>query len=186
MSPVWNRLIRFVAADSKIYFGEPIVADAHVTVDKLFENGTLEAKVITGDVFSPDAVVSDQVEKVTQILSPLSREQVPIIKCIGLNYKAHSKLMSTSSKASTYNSPSELVAEGGRTPPPYPSVFIKPSHCLADTFEDVPITKIAQTTVDYEGELVSFILSRVRYMDLIPTLTLDHCHWQNRQGYPYF
>ncbi|KAL9553655.1 hypothetical protein MBANPS3_003188 [Mucor bainieri] len=138
MSPVWTRLIRFVAADSKIYFGEPIVADAHVTVDKLFENGTLEAKVITGDVFSPEAVVSDQVEKVTQILSPLSRDQVPIIKCIGLNYKAH-------------------IAEGGRTPPPYPSVFIKPAHCLADTFEDIPITKIAQTTVDYEGELTIVI-----------------------------
>lgn len=91
MSPVWNRLIRFVAADSKVYFGEPIIADTEITVDKLFEKGTLEAKVIIGDIFSSDAVVSDQVKKVTQILSPLGRDQVPIIKCIGLNYKAHSK-----------------------------------------------------------------------------------------------
>lgn len=56
----------------------------------------------------------------------------------------------------------DLVAEGGRTPPPYPSVFIKPSHCLADTFEDVPITKIAQTTVDYEGELVRSTIKRLQ------------------------
>lgn len=102
MSPVWNRLIRFVAADSKVYFGEPIMTDAQVTVDKLFENGTLEAKVITGDVFSPEAVVSDQVEKVTKILSPLSREQIPIIKCIGLNYKAHSKLICKCKALSVY------------------------------------------------------------------------------------
>lgn len=48
-----------------------------------------------------------------------------------------------------------LVAEGGRTPPPYPSIFIKPSTSLADSFEDIPIPKTAQGTVDYEGELVS-------------------------------
>lgn len=91
MSPVWNRLIRFVGADNKTYFGEPLLATAETTVDKLFENGTLEAKIITGDVFSSDAVVTDEVVKVSQLLSPVSLEQVPIIKCIGLNYKAHSK-----------------------------------------------------------------------------------------------
>lgn len=49
-----------------------------------------------------------------------------------------------------------LVKEGGRTPPPYPSVFIKPSTSIAGFQEDVPIPKIAQDgTVDYEGELVS-------------------------------
>jgi 2-keto-4-pentenoate hydratase/2-oxohepta-3-ene-1,7-dioic acid hydratase in catechol pathway len=48
-----------------------------------------------------------------------------------------------------------LVAEGGRTPPPYPSIFIKPTHSLADSFEDIPIPKLAYETLDYEGELVS-------------------------------
>jgi hypothetical protein len=91
MAPVWTRLIRFVAADGKTYNGEPIVAAAEVTVDKLLENGTLEAKVITGDVFSSEAAVTDQVVKVTQLLAPLTKEQIPIIKCVGLNYKAHSK-----------------------------------------------------------------------------------------------
>lgn len=92
MSPVWNRLIRFVAADSKIYFGEPVIADATVTVDKLLENGALEAKVIKGDIFAEDAIISDEVVKVVQLLGPLTVEQVPIIKCVGLNYKTHSKL----------------------------------------------------------------------------------------------
>ncbi|KAI8144075.1 hypothetical protein BJV82DRAFT_537349 [Fennellomyces sp. T-0311] len=137
MSPVWTRLIRFVAADSKIYFGEPIVA-GDATVDKLLEAGSLEAKVITGDVFAEDAVVTDQVVKVQSLLAPLSKDQIPIIKCIGLNYKAH-------------------IAEGGRTPPPYPSVFIKPNHSLADAFEDIPIPKLAYETLDYEGELTIVI-----------------------------
>jgi len=48
------------------------------------------------------------------------------------------------------------VAEGGRKPPPFPSLFIKSSPCLAKYDEDVPIPKIAQgKNLDYEGELVS-------------------------------
>jgi 2-keto-4-pentenoate hydratase/2-oxohepta-3-ene-1,7-dioic acid hydratase in catechol pathway len=50
------------------------------------------------------------------------------------------------------------VKEGGRTPPPYPSVFIKPSTSVTGHDEDVPIPKIAQDgTVDYEGELAIVI-----------------------------
>jgi 2-keto-4-pentenoate hydratase/2-oxohepta-3-ene-1,7-dioic acid hydratase in catechol pathway len=51
-----------------------------------------------------------------------------------------------------------VVAEGGRTPPPYPSIFIKPKYSLADSFEDIPIAPLAHETLDYEGELVRRIL----------------------------
>ena len=91
MSTVWNRLIRFVGVDNVIYFGEPLGIDEDNTVNTLFENDALEANVIAGDVFSLSAVLTDKVVKVAQILSPLSVEQVPIIKCIGLNYRGHSK-----------------------------------------------------------------------------------------------
>ncbi|CAM1506025.1 Fc.00g056660.m01.CDS01 [Cosmosporella sp. VM-42] len=47
-----------------------------------------------------------------------------------------------------------LVKEGGRTPPPYPSIFIKPSGSIAGYAEEIPIPKIAQEDqLDYEGEL---------------------------------
>lgn len=47
------------------------------------------------------------------------------------------------------------VKEGGRNPPPYPSLFIKPSASVAGYKEDIPISKIVQDgTLDYEGELV--------------------------------
>lgn len=50
------------------------------------------------------------------------------------------------------------VKEGGRTPPPYPSLFFKPSTCVAAYNEDIPIPKIAQEDqVDYEGELAIVI-----------------------------
>ncbi|OZJ01621.1 hypothetical protein BZG36_05532 [Bifiguratus adelaidae] len=127
MAPVWNKLIRFIGADNDIHYGEPIMdmSKPEVTVDKLLESNKLKAKIITGDVFSASTVVTDQVIKVVHLLAPLSREQIPIIK----------------------------FAEGGRTPPPYPSIFIKPSNALADAFQDIPIPSIAQETLDYEGEL---------------------------------
>ncbi len=58
-----------------------------------------------------------------------------------------------------------IVQEGGRKPPPYPSVFVKPSTSIAGFDEDVPIPKIAQDgTLDYEGELVS--LSSLHLMSM--------------------
>jgi 2-keto-4-pentenoate hydratase/2-oxohepta-3-ene-1,7-dioic acid hydratase in catechol pathway len=46
------------------------------------------------------------------------------------------------------------VKEGGRIPPPYPSIFIKPSAALCDFDAPVHVPKIAQEQLDYEGELV--------------------------------
>lgn len=47
------------------------------------------------------------------------------------------------------------VKETGKTPPPYPSLFVKPSKSVTGWDSDVPIPKIAQTDqLDYEGELV--------------------------------
>lgn len=50
------------------------------------------------------------------------------------------------------------VQEGGRKPPPYPSIFIKPSASVAGYSEDILIPKLAQDDqVDYEGELTIVI-----------------------------
>ncbi|KAG5419626.1 hypothetical protein I9W82_001506 [Candida metapsilosis] len=131
----WKRLIRFVANDGKIYRGEPIVTDAEYDVGKqLLQGKTIKAKVVKGDIFK-DAVVTDEVLEVKQLLGPLNQDDVPIIKCVGLNYMKH-------------------IQEGGRTPPPYPSIFYKPRFSVADFGEPIPIPRIAQENqCDYEGEL---------------------------------
>jgi hypothetical protein len=61
-----------------------------------------------------------------------------------------------------YDTDLPTVKEGGRMPPPYPSLFIKPSTVLADFDAEILIPQIAQETLDYEDELVSHpcILSR--------------------------
>jgi 2-keto-4-pentenoate hydratase/2-oxohepta-3-ene-1,7-dioic acid hydratase in catechol pathway len=68
-------------------------------------------------------------------LGILIPEDVPVIKCIGLNYMKH-------------------IQEGGRTPPLYSSIFLKARTSIASYGEDVPVPKLAQDDqCDYEGEL---------------------------------
>lgn len=106
----WTRLIRFVSAtDGKTYNGEPIVNGAEVDVAKLFKAGSLQARIITGDdIFSDDAKIADEAVDVKELLGPLTEEQVPIIRCVGLNYMKHSESSACRQKREpslTMNSP---------------------------------------------------------------------------------
>lgn len=135
----WKRLIRFVDASGTEHFGEPQI-DNDTDLDSRLAAGTLEAVIYTSPTsdHNPVAATKNTGNKVAvKTISDLLRVcDVPIIKCIGLNYIKH-------------------IQEGGRTPPPYPSVFIKPADSIAGYQEDVPVPKVAQDgTVDYEGELV--------------------------------
>ncbi|KAL2070822.1 hypothetical protein VTL71DRAFT_13848 [Oculimacula yallundae] len=134
----WDRLVRYRSADdSKIKYGEPILSDPKDDVGKLASKGQLKVKVCHGnDALS--AVPTDKVETVQTLLGPLEAREVPIIRCIGLNYKTH-------------------ILETGRALPTCPSVFTKPSPAIADHNEAIPIPKIAQSQCDYEGELTIFI-----------------------------
>lgn len=52
------------------------------------------------------------------------------------------------------------VNEAGRTPPPYPSFFVKPRASIASHAEDIPIPRICQNNqLDWEGEL-SFVIGQ--------------------------
>ena len=89
MKVVWDRLIRFVGADGQTYYGEPILADIG-DFDKKVAAGTLYAKQIEGDIFDDSAIVTATEVKVEKLLSPLASEDVPIMRCVGLNYVEHS------------------------------------------------------------------------------------------------
>ena len=85
----WQRLIRFVAAETgNIHFGQP--CDAAVDVGLAVHRGQrLTAFEITGDVLTPNARVSDKVLTVRRLLTPLSREQIGLVRCLGLNFSDH-------------------------------------------------------------------------------------------------
>ena len=86
----WKRLIRFVARDGKIYRGEPIFTDTNYDVGKKYLAGDqLKAKVIKGTNIFENTIVTDEILEVVKLLGPLTPEDVPIVKCIGLNYTKH-------------------------------------------------------------------------------------------------
>ncbi|KAF9768975.1 hypothetical protein IL306_013676 [Fusarium sp. DS 682] len=136
----WERLVRYLPEDGEAFtprYGEPIISDIRDDVGELATAGKLEVKVLDGT--SPfDLTETGRRERVGRLLGPLTEEQVPIIRCIGLNYKSH-------------------ILETGRALPGAPTLFTKPGPAVAAWNEDIPIPSIAQSQCDYEGELVVVI-----------------------------
>jgi len=134
----WTRLIRFVATDGRTLRGEPVLPSEDFDLGNVTEADKLKAKVITGDdIFDTTGKtkVTDEEVTVKKILGPLTRDDVPVLRCIGLNYAKH-------------------IKEAGRQPPPFPFFFFKPNTCLQDHDAPVVIPKLAQDDqADYEGEL---------------------------------
>ncbi|KAH8660413.1 hypothetical protein BX600DRAFT_415329 [Xylariales sp. PMI_506] len=138
----FKRLIRFIDTHGAVHYGEPVI-DSALELHEQLAKGALQAKVLTpiGGKWLDFEPLGDssQAIGVKQLLGPLTADSVPLIRCVGLNYLQH-------------------IKEGGRTPPPYPSIFIKPSDATAGWDETIPVPKIAQgSQLDYEGELAIVI-----------------------------
>ena len=157
MKTAWKRLIRFEDTQGRTLYGEPILPSADFDIGKIKETDGLKAKIVSGlDIFDTTGKtsVSDETTTVKKLLSPLKPEEVPILRCVGLNYAKHSKLFIFVAMQRLIL---HTVKEAGRTPPPHPFIFFKPNTCVVGPGEAVVIPKIAQDDqADYEGELVSY------------------------------
>lgn len=131
----WTHLIRFIAEeDGQIHLGQ-VDASQHPDVGLAVEKGEkVTARLITGSAF--DGVVTDRVLNVSRLLSPLSMDEIPVIRCLGLNYKDHAK-------------------EANMPIPNEPVLFFKPRTALnGPSPAKINIPKLAQDgTSDYEAEL---------------------------------
>lgn len=95
---VWERLIRFVATDGRVLRGEPILPSPDFDLGNTAMETKLQARLIVGDDpydTSGKTKVSDEIVTVKHLLGPLAQDDVPILRCVGLNYAKHSKLPST-------------------------------------------------------------------------------------------
>ncbi|EXK27058.1 hypothetical protein FOXG_04746 [Fusarium oxysporum f. sp. lycopersici 4287] len=142
MKVAWQRLIRFVSTDGRLLRGEPILPSPDFDLGDTTEETKLKARVIEGeDIYDTTGAtrVTDEVVTVKTLLGPLVASDVPILRCVGLNYATH-------------------IREAGRKTPPFPSIFFKPSTTIHDHGVNVVIPKVAQDDqADYEGELVVII-----------------------------
>jgi hypothetical protein len=90
---VWQRLIRFVATDGRILRGDPILPTTNFDLGNTTTKTKLQAKVIVGDDIydtTGKTKVTDEIVTVKELLGPLAQEDVPILRCVGLNYAKHS------------------------------------------------------------------------------------------------
>ncbi|KAG6363026.1 hypothetical protein INS49_008121 [Diaporthe citri] len=142
MNVAWERLIRFVSTDDLVLLGEPILPRPDFDLGNTGADTRLKARVIRGDDIydtTGSTYVTDEVVSVKKLLGPLHSCDVPIIRCVGLNYATH-------------------IREAGRQVPPFPSIFFKPSTSVIGHDENVIVPKIAQDDqADYEGELCVII-----------------------------
>ena len=88
----WDRFVRYVpiGAEDTIRYGDPILTDSEIDIiAQLANEGKLKVKVLQGE--NPlDAQPTGEVDTVRKLLGPLEAANVPIIRCIGLNYRTHS------------------------------------------------------------------------------------------------
>ncbi|KAM5354651.1 hypothetical protein ACJ41O_001298 [Fusarium nematophilum] len=138
MAPKWTHLIRFIAfEDGLVHLGQ--VCDVSLDIGlATLASREVKAKLISGSAF--DGVVTDRVMTIAQLLCPLAVSDVPIIRCMGLNYHDHAK-------------------EANMPVPTHPVLFIKPRTALNGPHpQKIYIPKFIQDeTTDYEAELTVVI-----------------------------
>ncbi|EIT82828.1 hypothetical protein AO1008_10926 [Aspergillus oryzae 100-8] len=141
MGPNWAHLVRFIGEeDGQTHLGE-VDPNKYPDVGIAILNGERVAvKLIKGSIF--DGRVTDTTMHIARLLAPIGIEEVPIIRCMGLNYRDHAK-------------------EANMPIPDVPVVFIKPRTALNGPHPaKINVPKIAQDgSSDYEAEL-SIILSK--------------------------
>jgi hypothetical protein len=94
MSLAWRKLIRFEADDGRILRGEPILQNsASIDLGLVSVEDKIQAKILSGeDIYDTtgNTHLTDEIVTVAKILGPLTAVEVPILRCVGLNYAKHS------------------------------------------------------------------------------------------------
>lgn len=84
----FSRLVRFVPTSNpdSILIGEPV--DAKVDVGAATRKGEeVEVRVFSGSSALKPGELTDKIEKIARVLSPVAQEEVGTIRCIGLNVR---------------------------------------------------------------------------------------------------
>ncbi|KAL3474595.1 hypothetical protein BJX99DRAFT_231288 [Aspergillus californicus] len=138
IASTFSRLVRFIPKSnpSLTLIGEPTNPTLDVGI-ALYKGQDVSVALFSGSSVLNPGSKTGIVESVERLLSPLAKEEVGTIRCIGLNYTSH-------------------AAEMKLDIPTVPTLFLKPPTALADPFPAPTILpKITQKdgTGDYESEM---------------------------------
>jgi hypothetical protein len=89
----WSHLIHF-EHNGDVHYGDAVFPPGSDPNDvvALANDGKLKAHVVNGNPFTNSSIDLTRTLVVEKLLNPLGRSQVPIIRCIGLNYMKHSRV----------------------------------------------------------------------------------------------
>lgn len=87
--------MKFLDEDDHLRLGDALVDSAEDFANLLQAEKLTARELIGEDLFS--ARPTDRVLRVRKLLGPLSPENIPIIRCVGLNYAKHSTFRLTPS-----------------------------------------------------------------------------------------
>ena len=82
----FSRLVRFVPKSNpdRIFIGQPVDSEQDVGL-AVRKGQRVEVRLFHGQSALDPGTLSDQVESIETLLSPLSQQEVGTIRCIGLN-----------------------------------------------------------------------------------------------------
>ncbi|KAK5630064.1 hypothetical protein RRF57_005779 [Xylaria bambusicola] len=151
------RLVRFLARDGKVYYGDAILPKGVTNIAQ-----TKKAKVITGDIFGKHEV-TENVADVRLLLAPLAPEDVKTVRCLGLNYALHAK---------EYKPATALAGPTDRIPVP-----LMAQESLGLDYECELVAIIGKTCTDVsESEALDYVLGYAIGNDV------SHRDWQIQRG----
>lgn len=92
-SVAWDRFIRYLSAKTgAVRWGEPIISDRDADIESLASEGKLDVYVLEGDSFLSARHTGEQ-DEVKELLGPLTPADVPMVRCVGINYMTHSRCL---------------------------------------------------------------------------------------------
>ena len=80
-----QRLVRFLAKDGRVSYGDALLPPGITDIGK-----AKQARVIRGSPWE-GYTITDKVADIRMLLSPLAREDVGTVRCLGLNYEQHAR-----------------------------------------------------------------------------------------------
>ncbi|KAJ5924207.1 hypothetical protein N7466_008394 [Penicillium verhagenii] len=139
IASTFSRLVRFVPKSNpaRVLIGEPIDPQLDVGL-AVYQGKDVSVRPFSGSSMLNPGSITESIESISRILSPLAQTEVGTIRCVGLNYASHAREMSLPI-------------------PDVPTLFMKPSTSLADPWPaPTVLPKITQkdNTGDYESEMV--------------------------------
>jgi hypothetical protein len=87
---VWSHLVKFVNDQGQLHHGEPLIDYAEDLCHNLQAGTQLARELVGKDLVL--ASTTDKILKVAKLLGPLDPQDVPILRCVCLNYATHSEL----------------------------------------------------------------------------------------------